>query len=161
LNITGSVHDLDHLSSSVAQRSAKDNVPSACWAPDEMSAELDSAQSHAISPFPPSAVSRALINARTTILPEHLALLVSRLSYVGALSIRSSAMLAEAALEGARMGTITGLEMGRKTLEGLVTTVFDMLVKDSNNFGGTSRTAFGNLVEKYSNLGVLWHSRMC
>lgn len=121
-----------------------------------MSADGDSARSHAISRSPSHAVSNALIiNAGATILPEQLALLVSRLSYVGSLSIRSSALLAEAALEAARLGTITGLEMGRKTLERLVTSVFDMLVKDSNNFGGTRRTPFGNLVEKYSNLGVL------
>jgi len=120
-----------------------------------MAAVVDSARSHAISRSPSNTLSSALIiNAGATILPEQLALIVSRLSYVGTLSIRSSALLAEATLEGARIGTITGLEMGRKTLEGLLTTVFDLLVKDSNNFGGTQRTTFGNLVEKYSNLGV-------
>jgi hypothetical protein len=120
-----------------------------------MAVALDTSRSHAISRSPSNAVSNALlISAGATILPEQVALLVSRLSYVGTLSIRSSALLAEAALESARIGTITGLEMGRRTLEGLVSTVFDMLVKDSNNFGGTQRTAFGNLVEKYSNLGV-------
>lgn len=120
-----------------------------------MAVALDTSRSHAISRSPSNAVSNALlISAGATILPEQVALLVSRLSYVGTLSIRSSALLAEAALESARIGTITGLEMGRRTLEGLVSTVFDMLVKDSNNFGGTQRTPFGNLVEKYSNLGV-------
>ena|ERR1700737_973718 len=96
----------------------------------------------------------AIVNGGSTILPEQLALMVSRLSWIGTLSIRSSALLAEAALEGARIGTITGLEMGRKTLEGLVSGVFDLLVRDSNNFGGTRRGTFGTLVEKYSNLGV-------
>jgi hypothetical protein len=94
------------------------------------------------------------ISART-ILPDTLALFVSRLSYVGTFSIRSSALLAEAALEGARFGTITGLELGRRTLEGLMTGVFDMLVQDSNNFGSVHRGAFGTLVEKYSELGVV------
>jgi hypothetical protein len=112
-------------------------------------------ESHAISTAPSKASSTAIIaNAGTTILPENLALLVSRLSYIGTLSIRSSALLAEAALEGARVGTITSLELGRKTLEGLVTSVFDLLVNDSNDFGGNRKGAFGNLVEKYSNLGV-------
>jgi hypothetical protein len=120
-----------------------------------MAVALDTSRSHAISRSRSNAVTNALlISAGATILPEQVALLVSRLSYVGTLSIRSSALLAEAALESARIGTITGLEMGRRTLEGLVSTVFDMLVKDSNNFGGTQTTAFGNLVEKYSNLGV-------
>jgi len=95
------------------------------------------------------------ITPSATILPDKIALFVSRLSYVGSLSIRSSALLAEAALEGARFGTITGLELGRRTLEGLVSSVFDNLVKDSNNFGGTQRGTFGTLVEKYSNLGVM------
>ena len=109
-------------------------------------------QSHAISV---ASVSNALmLNVGATILPDKLALLVSRLSYVGTLSIRSSALLAEAALEGARIGTITTLEVGRKTLEGLVSSVFDLLVRDSNNFGSTQRGAFGALVEKYSNIGV-------
>lgn len=94
------------------------------------------------------------IKTGATILPDKLALLVSRVSYVGTLSIRSSALLAEAALEGARLGTITTLELGRKTLEGVVSSVFDILVRDSNNFGGTQRGAFGTLVEKYSNVGV-------
>ena len=98
--------------------------------------------------------SHAISIASLTILPENLALLVSRLSYVGTLSIRSSALLAEAALEGARVGMITGLELGRKTLEGLVTSVFDLILHDSNDFGGNRRGAFGSLVEKYSNLGV-------
>ena len=89
-----------------------------------------------------------------TILPDKLALLVSRLSYVGTLSIRSSALLAEAALEGARFGTITSLELGRRSLEGLVSNVFEMLVQDSKNFGGVQRGTFGNLVEKYSSIGV-------
>lgn len=120
-----------------------------------MSSETEISPSHAISLAPSNAPSNALImNAGATILPDALALLVSRLSYVGTLSIRSSALLAEAALEGARIGTITGLEMGRRTLEGLVTSVFDLLVRDSNNFGGTQRGAFGTLVEKYSNIGV-------
>ena len=96
----------------------------------------------------------SLTNPGATFLPHNLALLVSRLSYVGTLSIRSSALLAEAALEGARIGTVTSLEMGRKTLEGLLTSVFDFLVHDSNNFGGSERGKFGSLVEKYSNLGV-------
>jgi hypothetical protein len=94
------------------------------------------------------------LNTSSTILPEQIALVVSRLSYVGTLSIRSSALLAEAALEGARIGTITSLEMGRKALEGLVNSVFDLLVRDSNNFGSTQRGRFGALVEKYSTLGV-------
>jgi hypothetical protein len=112
-------------------------------------------ESHAISTTPSNANSTALIaNAGATILPDKLALLVSRLSYIGTLSIRSSALLAEAALEGARVGTITSLEIGRKTLEGLVTSVFDLLVNDSNEFGGNRKGAFGSLVEKYSNLGV-------
>jgi hypothetical protein len=120
-----------------------------------MSSILGTRQSHAISIAPSNAAANALIlSAGATILPDKLALLVSRLSYVGTLSIRSSALLAEAALEGARIGTITSLEMGRKTLEGLVSTVFDLLVRDSNNFGSTRRGAFGELVEKYSNLGV-------
>jgi hypothetical protein len=111
--------------------------------------------SHVIPVATSNAASNALIlNAGATFLPDKVALLVSRLSYVGTLSIRSSALLAEAALEGARIGTITGLEMGRKTLEGLVNSVFDLLVRDSNNFGGSQRGAFGTLVEKYSNLGV-------
>jgi hypothetical protein len=120
-----------------------------------MPSALEMGESHAISVALPNASSNALIlNAGATILPDNLALLVSRLSYVGTLSIRSSALLAEAALEGARIGTITSLEMGRRTLEGLVSSVFDLLVRDSNNFGGTRRGAFGTLVEKYSNLGV-------
>jgi hypothetical protein len=115
----------------------------------------ETGQSHAISVANSNAASNALIlSAGATILPDKLALLVSRLSYVGTLSIRSSALLAEAALEGARIGTITSLEMGRKTLEGLVSSVFDLLVRDSNNFGSTRRGAFGALVEKYSNIGV-------
>lgn len=118
------------------------------------SSEME-AGSHAISIASLNATSNALIaTAGATILPENLALLVSRLSYVGTLSIRSSALLAEAALEGTRVGMITGLELGRKTLEGLVTSVFDLLLHDSNNFGGNRRGAFGSLVEKYSNLGV-------
>jgi hypothetical protein len=121
-----------------------------------MPSNMETTESHVISDALSNARSNALIlNAGGTILPDPLALLVSRLSYVGTLSIRSSALLAEAALEGARIGTITGLEMGRKTLEGLVTSVFDLLVRDSNNFGGTQRGTFGTLVEKYSNLGVL------
>ena len=120
-----------------------------------MPSDLGNQESHVISIASSNAASNALIiSAGATILPDTLALLVSRLSYVGTLSIRSSALLAEAALEGARIGTITGLEMGRKTLEGLVTSVFDLLVKDSNNFGSTRRGAFGGLVEKYSNIGV-------
>jgi hypothetical protein len=112
-------------------------------------------ESHAISIASSNASSTALIaNPGATILPKNIALLVSRFSYVGTLSIRSSALLAEAALEGARVGMVTGLELGRKTLEGLVTSVFDLLVNDSNNFGGNRRGAFGKLVEKYSNLGV-------
>lgn len=120
-----------------------------------MPSESGAGQSHVISVANSNAASNALIlNAGATILPDKLALLVSRLSYVGTLSIRSSALLAEAALEGARIGTITSLEMGRKTLEGLVSSVFDILVRDSNNFGSTRRGAFGDLVEKYSNIGV-------
>lgn len=112
-------------------------------------------ESHAISGASSNTISNArLIKVGAAILPENLALIVSRLSYVGTLSIRSSALLAEAALEGARIGTITSLEVGRKTLEALVTSVFDILVRDSNNFGATQRGPFGNLVEKYSNLGV-------
>jgi hypothetical protein len=111
--------------------------------------------SHAISVASRNTSSNELlINAGASILPDKLALIVSRLSYVGTLSIRSSALLAEAVLEGARIGTTTGLELGRKTLEGLVSSAFDKLVRDSNNFGGTQRGTFGNLVEKYSNLGV-------
>src|SRR5271169_6734728 len=103
-------------------------------------------ESHAISVAPAIARSNILIlSAGATIFPDKLALLVSRLSYVGTLSIRSSALLAEAALEGARIGTITSLEMGRKTLEGLVSSVFELLVRDSNNFGSTKRGTFGAL----------------
>jgi len=121
-----------------------------------MPSESEPGQSHVISVANSNAASNALIlNAGATILPDTLALLVSRLSYVGTLSLRSSALLAEAALEGARIGTITSLEMGRKTLEGLVSSVFELLVRDSNNFGSTRRGAFGALVEKYSNIGVL------
>ena len=121
----------------------------------ETPSELAMVESHVISIAPSNAASDALIlDSGATILPDNLALLVSRLSYVGTLSIRSSALLAEAALEGARIGTITGLEMGRKTLEGLVWAVFDLLVRDTNNFGGEQRGSFGKLVEKYSNLGV-------
>lgn len=120
-----------------------------------MPSESEKGQSHVIYVANSNAASNALIlNAGATILPDKLALLVSRLSYVGTLSIRSSALLAEAALEGARIGTITSLEMGRKTLEGLVSSVFDILVRDSNNFGSTRRGTFGDLVEKYSNIGV-------
>lgn len=112
-------------------------------------------ESHALSIASSTASLVALMaNPSATILPDKLALLVSRLSYVGTLSIRSSALLAEAALEGTRVGTITSLELGRKTLESLVTSVFDLLVNDSNNFGGNRRGTFGTLVEKYSNLGV-------
>jgi hypothetical protein len=118
-----------------------------------MGADESDRQSHAIA-VASSNAQNAVAMAGATILPDHLAMLVSRLSYVGTLSIRSSALLAEAALEGARIGTITGLEMGRKTLESLVSSVFELLVRDSNNFGGTRRGAFGTLVEKYSNLGV-------
>jgi hypothetical protein len=120
-----------------------------------VSVELDNGESHAISNSLSNTSLNALItNTGAMILPEPLALLVSRLSYVGTLSIRSSALLAEAALEGARLGTITSLEMGRKSLEGLVSSVFELLVRDSNNFGSTRRGVFGTLVEKYSNLGV-------
>jgi len=127
-----------------------------------MSPSQDSTESHVIPTAKTNAASNALIiNAGATILPPTLALLVSRLSYVGTLSIRSSALLAEAALEGARLGTITGLEMGRKTLEGLVSTVFELLVRDSNNFGSNKRGAFGTLVEKYSNLGVFFFCLSC
>src|SRR5271170_1511608 len=120
-----------------------------------MPSDLGNQESHVISIASSNAASNALIiSAGATILPHNLALLVSRLSYVGTLSLRSSALLAEAALEGARIGTITGLEMGRKTLEGLVSSVFELLVRDSNNFGGIKRGTFGTLVEKYSNLGV-------
>jgi hypothetical protein len=96
----------------------------------------------------------ALLKVGPFILSDNLALIISRFSYIGTLSIQSSALLAEAALEGARIGTITSLEIGRKTLEGLISSVFDVLVRDSNNFGATQRGAFGNLVERYSNLGV-------
>lgn len=124
----------------------------------DISTKLENGKSHAISNALPNASPTASITSTgATILPDALALLVTRLSYVGTLSIRSSALLAEAALEGARLGTITGLEMGRKTLEGLVSSVFDLLVRDSNNFGSARRGAFGSLVEKYSNLGVLIH----
>jgi hypothetical protein len=101
-----------------------------------------------------TSITALTINPGGTILPDKLAILVTRLSYIGTLSIRSSALLAEAALEGARFGTITSLELGRRTLEGLVSSVFDVLVRDSNNFGAAQRGAFGSLVEKYSNLGV-------
>jgi hypothetical protein len=123
----------------------------------DVSAELEkmNTQIVAVPVSLPLSSNAILLTAGATILPDKLALLVSRLSYVGTLSIRSSALLAEATLEGARIGTITSLEMGRKTLEGLVSTVFDLLVRDSNNFGGTRRGAFGSLVEKYSTLGVV------
>jgi hypothetical protein len=111
--------------------------------------------SHAISGASSSTSSNAaLLKVGPFILSDNLALIISRFSYIGTLSIQSSALLAEAALEGVRIGTITSLEIGRKTLEGLISSVFDVLVRDSNNFGAIQRGAFGNLVERYSNLGV-------
>ncbi|GAA5944013.1 hypothetical protein JCM3775_006809 [Rhodotorula graminis] len=136
-----------HLASSVAAPTAAD-LP------------LTAIQ-HAVHAQLPQSLVRSRISSSPTLLPTHLAQLVTALSLCARVSLRASALFIEAIVEGLQCGTVTGLGLTRRALIAAVGSARAMHhVKEGLDWsgrdkdGGKSEDAFLQVLDKYTNLGI-------
>lgn len=89
----------------------------------------------------------------TTLLPRPAAFLVSLLTQSTSLSLRVGTLLGGVALDGARATTLTGLELGRAVVEGILTRAGkDIAIRSGDEHG---RSEAESLLERSVSLLVL------
>ncbi|GAA5854007.1 hypothetical protein JCM9279_003760 [Rhodotorula babjevae] len=116
---------------------------------------------HAVHAQLPQSLVRSRISSSPTLLPTHLAQLVTALSLCARVSLRASALFIEAIVEGLQCGTVTGLGLTRRALIAAVGSARAMHhVKEGLDWsgrdkdGGKSEDAFLQVLDKYTNLGI-------
>ncbi|GAA6003345.1 hypothetical protein JCM10207_000286 [Rhodosporidiobolus poonsookiae] len=125
---------------------------------------MTSPSSRDLVPFAPSLPQSLVLSrlaASPTLLPPHLAQLVTALSLCARVSIRASALFLEAALESLQVGTVTGLGLTRRALIAAVGSARALhYVKEGLDWSGRdedgkkSDDAFLQVLDKWTNLGV-------
>ncbi|POY70415.1 hypothetical protein BMF94_6590 [Rhodotorula taiwanensis] len=106
-------------------------------------------------------IARAQISSAPTLLPPHLAQLVTALSLAARVSLRASALFVEAIVETLRRGTATGLGVTRRALIAAVGSARTLhYVKEGLDWSGKDaegnkiEDAFLQILDKYTNLGI-------
>ncbi|GAA6048137.1 hypothetical protein JCM3770_003679 [Rhodotorula araucariae] len=109
----------------------------------------------------PQSLVRSRISSSPTLLPSHLAQLVTALSLCARVSLRASALFIEAIVEGLQCGTVTGLALTRRALIAAVGSARALhYVKEGLDWSGRdkdgekSEDAFLQVLDKYTNLGI-------
>ncbi|GAA99922.1 uncharacterized protein L969DRAFT_46990 [Mixia osmundae IAM 14324] len=96
--------------------------------------------------------------AHATLLPANLAQLISSLSLASRISLRASALLLEALLEGARCTTSTGLGVTRRALIAAVSSARALhFMQEGLSWDGGDNVpseGFLNVLDKWTNLGI-------
>lgn len=138
---------------------------------------------HAVHAQLPQSLVRSRISSSPTLLPTHLAQLVTALSLCARVSLRASGLFIEAIVEGLQCGTVTGLGLTRRALIAAVGSARAMHhVKEGLDWSGRDkdggksecvppcsfqvrpricadvasyrRDAFLQVLDKYTNLGI-------
>ncbi|BGP05603.1 hypothetical protein JCM10049v2_001409 [Rhodotorula toruloides] len=113
------------------------------------------------SPHLPQSLIRTQLSSSPTLLPSHLAQLVTALSLAARVSLRASALFIEAIGESLQCGTVTGLGVTRRALIAAVSSAralhyvkegLDWTGKDKE--GKKSEDTFLQVLDKYTNLGI-------
>ncbi|BGP22429.1 hypothetical protein JCM10295v2_001308 [Rhodotorula toruloides] len=113
------------------------------------------------SPHLPQSLIRTQLSSSPTLLPSHLAQLVTALSLAARVSLRASALFIEAIGESLQCGTVTGLAVTRRALIAAVSSAralhyvkegLDWTGKDQE--GKKSEDTFLQVLDKYTNLGI-------
>ncbi|BGP37517.1 hypothetical protein JCM10449v2_001423 [Rhodotorula kratochvilovae] len=109
----------------------------------------------------PQSLVRSRISSSPTLLPSHLAQLVTALSLCARVSLRASALFIEAIVEGLQCGTVTGLALTRRALISAVGSARALhYVKEGLDWSGRdkdgekSEDAFLQVLDKYTNVGI-------
>ncbi|GAA5979462.1 hypothetical protein JCM10908_002933 [Rhodotorula pacifica] len=106
-------------------------------------------------------IARSRISSAPTLLPAHLAQLVTALSLAARVSLRASALFIEAIVETLQRGTATGLGVTRRALIAAVGSARALhYVKQGLDWSGRGEDgtkiedAFLQVLDKYTNLGI-------
>ncbi|KAH8930111.1 hypothetical protein BT69DRAFT_1315303, partial [Atractiella rhizophila] len=114
------------------------------------------------APVPPNALathqstSLVLHRLATTspLLPVQLAELITALSIAARVSLRASALFAEAILEGARVGTGTGMGLSRRAIIAALGSARWMREITAGGTNGGEEDKFLQVLDHYTNLGI-------
>ncbi|GAA6001778.1 lipase family protein [Rhodotorula paludigena] len=153
----------DAAALSMATRTPSAAVAGKAAAAATSSASLAAASSALTVAALPQSLVRSRISSSPTLLPAHLAQLVTALSLCARVSLRASALFIEAIVETLQCGTVTGLGVTRRALIAAVESARALhYVKEGLDWAGRSedgkksehRDSFLQVLDKYTNLGI-------